>query len=152
MRLAASNLEWLGAPNPKWPLPKWWKKSPTTRDKTQPCLPGKSETGCWQRASVTTTLSPASHPLTGRSNSCQIYNCRTPPPPLQNCVWAAFCCPTLHAEVATHSEVQFNLFSELPQQSALHPGLSESVEMKSDQYSVTRSRGAIKQANFLQHV
>lgn len=67
MKREASNLEWSVGLNLKWPPLKWWKKSQTTRDKTQPCLRGRSGTGCWRRASATTTPSQASHPLTGKA-------------------------------------------------------------------------------------
>lgn len=66
MRLVVSNQGWLVDLSLRSPRQRWWRKSQTTRDKTQPCLRGKSETDCWQRASATTTPFPASHPLTGR--------------------------------------------------------------------------------------
>lgn len=66
MRPVVSSQGWLVDLSLRSPRQRWWRKSQTTRDKTQPCLRGKSETDCWQRASATTTPFPASHPLTGR--------------------------------------------------------------------------------------
>ncbi len=59
------NQESSGAPSPKWRLLKWWIRLRTTSGRTPPCLRGRSETGCWPRASVTETPCPASAPSTG---------------------------------------------------------------------------------------
>lgn len=187
MRPVVSSQGWLVDLSLRSPRQRWWRKSQTTRDKTQPCLRGKSETDCWQRASATTTPFPASHPLTGRKQQpnttqstylgcCDAYSilivfgertgCRIfredelkvrmihP-----TCVWARrpraeYCLTQVCVEAFPWRSQRCNSIfqTQLPQQSAVHPGLSECVEMKTDQYSVTRSRGAIKKANFLERI
>lgn len=188
MRPVVSSQGWLVDLSLRSPRQRWWRKSQTTRDKTQPCLRGKSETDCWQRASATTTPFPASHPLTGRKQQpnttqstylgllwCLFYfNCVRWTDGLRDLPWrwAHTENDSSHVRVSappTHSRILFDpslcggspgdlrgaiqsFRAQLPQQSAVHPGLSECVEMKTDQYSVTRSRGAIKKANFLERI
>ena len=72
-RPAASNRASSEGLNPKWPRRRSWRRSQITRDRTRPCSRGRSETGCWRRASATTTPCPASHPLTGRRWDINYY-------------------------------------------------------------------------------
>lgn len=65
MRPAASSLASSVALSPRWPPQRWWTKSQSTRGRTPPCSPGRSETGCWPRVCATATRCPASAPLTG---------------------------------------------------------------------------------------
>lgn len=67
MKPGVLSLEWLEDQNQRSPHPKSLKKLQSTNAKIPPCLPGRSGTDSLLSECVTTTLCPASVPLTGKA-------------------------------------------------------------------------------------